>query len=123
MRTEFSAVLISPWLCPFCRQGTLTTVKVPTFRYQKDTHIDERHRHRYEVNPELIDKFEEQGMQFVGKDETGRRMEILELSGHPYFVATQFHPEYKSRPGKPSPVFLGAYQNDLTPNVLTKHGS
>eukprot|EP00241_Pyramimonas_parkeae_P015471 CAMPEP_0114323128 /NCGR_PEP_ID=MMETSP0059-20121206/27679_1 /TAXON_ID=36894 /ORGANISM="Pyramimonas parkeae, Strain CCMP726" /LENGTH=549 /DNA_ID=CAMNT_0001451321 /DNA_START=156 /DNA_END=1805 /DNA_ORIENTATION=- len=92
--------------------------------YQKDTHIDERHRHRYEVNPELIDKFEEQGMQFVGKDETGRRMEILELSGHPYFVATQFHPEYKSRPGKPSPVFLGlvlASTNQLDMFMQGKH--
>jgi CTP synthase len=50
-------------------------------------------------------------MLFVGKDETGERMEILELegspSGHPYYVAAQFHPEFKSRPGRPSPLFLG----------------
>uniref|UniRef100_A0A7S2YZ90 CTP synthase n=1 Tax=Chloropicon laureae TaxID=464258 RepID=A0A7S2YZ90_9CHLO len=78
-----------------------------TLLYQKMEFIDERHRHRYEVNPEMIDKFEEKGLKFVGKDETGRRMEIIELKGHPFYVACQFHPEYKSRPGKPSALFLG----------------
>jgi len=75
--------------------------------YQKMEYIDERHRHRYEVNPEMIHLFEEKGFKFVGKDETGRRMEIIELKGHPFYVACQFHPEYKSRPGKPSALFLG----------------
>ena len=75
--------------------------------YQADQHINERHRHRYEVNPELIDKFEEHGLRFVGRDEEGRRMEIVELEDHPFFLAAQFHPEFKSRPGKPSPCFLG----------------
>eukprot|EP00898_Chlorokybus_atmophyticus_P007487 jgi/Chlat1/773/Chrsp104S01244 len=75
--------------------------------YQTEKYIYERHRHRYEVNPEMVGKLEEHGMHFVGKDETGRRMEILEVDDHPYFVATQYHPEFKSRPGKPSPVFLG----------------
>ena len=75
--------------------------------YQKMEFIDERHRHRYEVNPEMIEKFEERGLKFVGKDDTGRRMEIIELKGHPFYVACQFHPEYKSRPGKPSALFLG----------------
>ncbi len=69
--------------------------------------MDERHRHRYEVNPTMIGAFEERGLRFVGKDETGQRMEIVELAGHPYFVASQFHPEFKSRPGKASPLFLG----------------
>lgn len=69
--------------------------------------IDERHRHRYEVNPELIEQLEAAGMTFVGKDETGQRCEILELPDHPYFVAVQYHPEFKSRPGRPSPPFLG----------------
>ena len=75
--------------------------------YQTMDHIDERHRHRYEVNPEMVAMFEEQGLRFVGRDETGRRMEIIELNDHPYYVACQFHPEFKSRPGKPSPLFLG----------------
>ena len=70
-------------------------------------HVDERHRHRYEVNPELIKKIEESGLVYVGKDETGERCEIMELEGHPYFVGTQYHPEFKSRPDRPSPPFLG----------------
>jgi CTP synthase len=69
--------------------------------------VDERHRHRYEVNPELIERLEAAGLTFVGKDETGQRCEILELPNHPYFVAVQYHPEFKSRPGRPSPPFLG----------------
>ena len=70
-------------------------------------HVDERHRHRYEVNPELIEEIEGSGLVFVGKDETGERCEIMELEGHPYFVGTQYHPEFKSRPDRPSPPFLG----------------
>ncbi|KAL3377711.1 hypothetical protein AABB24_003897 [Solanum stoloniferum] len=69
--------------------------------------VDERHRHRYEVNPDMVQQFEDAGLSFTGKDETGRRMEIVELPNHPYFIGVQFHPEFKSRPGKPSAVFLG----------------
>ena len=69
--------------------------------------VDERHRHRYEVNPELIERLEAAGLTFVGKDESCQRCEILELPDHPYFVAVQYHPEFKSRPGRPSPPFLG----------------
>ncbi|XP_031745042.1 CTP synthase isoform X2 [Cucumis sativus] len=75
--------------------------------YHKSAYVDERHRHRYEVNPESIGAFEEAGLKFVGKDETGNRMEILELPSHPFYVGVQFHPEFKSRPRRPSPVFLG----------------
>ncbi|ONK79152.1 uncharacterized protein A4U43_C01F3460 [Asparagus officinalis] len=70
-------------------------------------YVDERHRHRYEVNPDMVSKLENAGLSFVGKDESGNRMEILELPGHPYYVGVQFHPEFKSRPGKPSPLFFG----------------
>ncbi|KAH7544841.1 hypothetical protein FEM48_Zijuj01G0028900 [Ziziphus jujuba var. spinosa] len=69
--------------------------------------IDERHRHRYEVNPEMVARLESAGLSFTGKDETGQRMEIVELRNHPYFIGVQFHPEFKSRPGKPSPLFSG----------------
>lgn len=69
--------------------------------------VDERHRHRYEVNPNMTSQLEDAGLSFVGKDETGHRMEIVELPDHPYFVGVQFHPEFKSRPGKPSALFLG----------------
>jgi CTP synthase len=71
------------------------------------TACTERHRHRYEVNPEYIDRLEEAGMRFSGRADN--RMEILELSAddHPYFVGTQFHPEFRSRPGRASPPFVG----------------
>jgi CTP synthase len=69
--------------------------------------VDERHRHRYEVNPDLISRIEDAGLIYVGKDETGQRCEIFELNGHPYYVGVQYHPEFKSRPEKPSPPFLG----------------
>lgn len=69
--------------------------------------VHERHRHRYEVNPEYIARLEEGGMDFIGKDEKGERMEIVELKDHPFFVGVQFHPEYLSRVLKPSPPYLG----------------
>jgi CTP synthase len=75
--------------------------------YGDADHVDERHRHRYEVNPELIEQIEAAGLVYVGKDETGLRCEIMELNDHPYFVGTQYHPEFKSRPNRPSPPFLG----------------
>ncbi|MBO5118554.1 CTP synthase (glutamine hydrolyzing) [Methanocorpusculum sp.] len=69
------------------------------------TEVTERHRHRYEVNPAYIDEIEAKGMKFVGRN--GRRMEALELDNHPYFVATQFHPEFRSRPTRTSAPFVG----------------
>ena len=75
--------------------------------YGEGKSVDERHRHRYEINPDLVDAIENSGLIFVGKDETGQRCEIFELNNHPYFVGVQYHPEFKSRPGKPSPPFLG----------------
>ncbi|WP_026068895.1 glutamine hydrolyzing CTP synthase [Methanomassiliicoccus luminyensis] len=71
------------------------------------TEIWERHRHRFEVNPEFIPALESCGWKFTGRSEDGVKMEIGEMEGHPYFVASQFHPEFKSRPGKPSPLHLG----------------
>lgn len=70
--------------------------------------VYERHRHRYEVNPDVVKALEnEGGLRFVGMDESGKRMEILELENHPFFFGTQFHPEFLSRPGRPSPPFVG----------------
>jgi len=68
------------------------------------TDIVERHRHRYEVNPAYIGIIEEKGMHFSGTNVD--LMEILEIPGHPFFFGSQFHPEMKSRPGRPSPPFL-----------------
>ncbi|XP_015042586.1 CTP synthase isoform X1 [Drosophila pseudoobscura] len=75
--------------------------------YGNPKSIEERHRHRYEVNPKYVPQLEEHGMRFVATDVDKTRMEIIELRDHPYFVATQYHPEYLSRPLKPSPPFLG----------------
>ncbi|KAF9166219.1 CTP synthase ura7 [Actinomortierella ambigua] len=69
--------------------------------------VEERHRHRYEINPEKIGAFEAKGLRFVGKDETGQRMEIVEHADHPFFLGVQYHPEYLTRPLKPSPPFMG----------------
>ena len=69
--------------------------------------VHERHRHRYEINPDLVQQIEAAGLKFVGKDDSGQRCEIFELDGHPYYVGVQYHPEFKSRPGRPSPPFLG----------------
>ncbi|XP_066999211.1 CTP synthase isoform X2 [Anabrus simplex] len=75
--------------------------------YGKQDRIEERHRHRYEVNPKYVPDLEAAGLKFVGHDEDKVRMEIIELEGHPYYVAVQYHPEYLSRPLSPSPPFLG----------------
>ena len=69
--------------------------------------ISERHRHRYEVNPTRIEQLTSSGLHFVGKDETGQRMEVVELKEHPWFVGVQFHPEYLSRVLAPSKPYLG----------------
>lgn len=83
---------------------------IASLLYGRKPSIMERHRHRYEVNPEYVENLENEcGLRFVARDETGQRMEISELdrSEHPFFLGTQFHPELKSRPGAPSPPFLG----------------
>ena len=69
--------------------------------------VTERHRHRYEVNPNYIDKLEVNGLKFSGKSPLGNLMEFLELPKHPFFVATQAHPEFKSRPFLSHPLFDG----------------
>ena len=69
--------------------------------------IWERHRHRYEINPKFVDKLEAAGLHFIGKDETGERMEVFELKDHPFYIGTQFHAEYLSRVLQPSKPYLG----------------
>lgn len=73
--------------------------------------ISERHRHRYEVNNEYRDVLEEKGMVFSGKSPDGRIVEMLELPDHPYFIATQGHPEFKSRPNRAHPLFQGLIES------------
>jgi len=67
--------------------------------------ISERHRHRYEVNNKYLKQFEKAGVLFSGLSPDGRLVEIMELPDHPFFIAVQFHPELKSRPGRPHPLF------------------
>ena len=69
--------------------------------------IFERHRHRFEVHPDYRERLLNGELRFTGKSEDGRRIEVLELSTHKFFIATQFHAEFKSRPGKPAPVYRG----------------
>ncbi len=72
--------------------------------------VSERHRHRYEVNPQFVPTLEKQGLSFSGYHERAdgtRLMEFLELPNHPFFIATQAHPEFKSRLGNPNPLFAG----------------
>ncbi|KDE09702.1 CTP synthase [Microbotryum lychnidis-dioicae p1A1 Lamole] len=69
--------------------------------------IWERHRHRYEVNPIYVQRIEEKGLLFTGKDEKGERMQVAELKDHPYFAGLQAHPEFCTRPLNPSPAYLG----------------
>ncbi|XP_024538770.1 CTP synthase isoform X2 [Selaginella moellendorffii] len=118
--TPYPCVVFMPEVSDTHKGGTMrlgsraTLIQTPhcitAKLYQKETHIYERHRHRYEVNPQMVEALEGAGLCFVARDETGRRMEIMELPSHPFYVGVQFHPEFKSRPGKPSPLFIGFIQ-------------
>ena len=117
---EHAAVVFMPEISKTHLGGTMRLGSRPTLwqvveckirsLYGDGDSVDERHRHRYEVNPDLIEAIEAAGLKFVGKDETGQRCEIFELDGHPYYVGVQYHPEFKSRPNRPSPPFLGLLQ-------------
>jgi len=74
--------------------------------YGRDT-IRERHRHRYEANPAYRCDLEEAGLIVSGSSPDGKLAEIVELKKHPFFIASQFHPELISRPLRPHPLFLG----------------
>ncbi|XP_034247518.1 CTP synthase 1 [Thrips palmi] len=94
------------------RLGKRTTVftsdkSVMKQLYGNKPSVDERHRHRFEVNPKYVKQLEAAGLKFTGHDTNNTRMEILEMDNHPYYVATQYHPEYLSRPLKPSAPFMG----------------
>ena len=90
--------------------------------------VDERHRHRYEFNNKYREVYEHRGMNFSGLSPDGRLVEIVELSDHPWFVAVQFHPEFKSTPTSPHPLFrdfVGAaldYAKAQGLDTRTEHG-
>ena len=69
--------------------------------------ISERHRHRYEFNNEFRDALASSGLVLSGTSPDGSIVETVEIAGHPFFVGVQFHPEFKSRPNDPHPLFCG----------------
>ncbi len=91
---------LGAWPCVL-REGSLVRAIYGSER------IDERHRHRYEVNREYTDRLEAKGLAISGTSPDGRLPEMCELPAHPWFVACQFHPEFKSKPMAPHPLFVG----------------
>ncbi len=73
--------------------------------YDNSFNISERHRHRFEFNNNYREAIEDKGLKIVGTSPDGKLVEMVELAGHPWFIACQFHPEFKSRPLKPHPLF------------------
>ena len=95
------------------RLGTYTCVIEPDSLAQKVYGRDmvlERHRHRFEVNPRYHRALSEAGLKFSGTSPDGRLVEMVEIEDHPYFIASQFHPEFKSRPTNAHPLFRGIIQ-------------
>jgi CTP synthase len=82
----------------------LTPGSIAFEAYQEQV-VYERHRHRYEFNNEYRDQMENAGFKFSGTSPDGRLVEIIEIEDHPYFIASQFHPEFVSRPTRPQPLF------------------
>ncbi len=127
---EFAPKTPHPIICMMDEQKNITTMggtmRLGGYRcilnrqslayrcYQKDE-IVERHRHRYEFNNEYREKFEKNGMIFSGLSPDSKLVEIMELSGHRFYLGCQFHPEFKSRPLEPHPLFTAfikaAYEN------------
>ena len=70
-----------------------------------NTKISERHRHRYEFNREFEKPLTDGGLRLTGSSESGTYVEIVEIPGHPFFLGCQFHPEFKSKPLEPHPLF------------------
>jgi CTP synthase len=90
--------------------------------YQEEV-VYERHRHRYEFNNAYRNLFLETGYAVSGTSPDGRLVEIIELSHHPFFIATQFHPEFQSRPSKPHPLFKGFVQAAIQQAALQTDGA
>ncbi len=118
--TEFISDTQNPVICMLEEQRTITrkggtmrlgaqpcllTANTIAQACYAQTEVMERHRHRYEFNPEYRTRCEAAGMVFSGLNPTGRLVEIVELQDHPWFLAVQYHPEFKSKPSKPHPLF------------------
>lgn len=90
------------------------------------TEISERHRHRFEFNNAYRDEIGASGLKIVGTSPDGRLVEMVEAAEHPWFVACQFHPEFKSRPNRPHPLFMGLVRGALEykekPDTASREG-
>ncbi|MEM2942463.1 MAG: CTP synthase [Candidatus Bathyarchaeia archaeon] len=106
MRLGANEIVLSP--------GTLA------YRLYRKKVIFERHRHRYEVNQNYLSRLEEGGLVFSGRSPDGSRMEILEMPGRLFYLATQFHGEFKSRPVRPAPTYNGFVAACLERATATK---
>lgn len=98
VRRKGGTMRLGAWPCRV-RKGSVA------WRCYHTAQVKERHRHRYEVNLKYLPMLEKHGLLATGKSPDGKLIEIVELKGHPFFVATQFHPEFKSRPLRPHPLF------------------
>lgn len=83
--------------------------------------ISERHRHRFEVNNVYRERLEKAGMVFCGKSPDEHIVEMMELPDHPWFMGSQFHPEFKSRPNRPHPLFKGLVGAAVAYRDLSHH--
>ncbi len=84
--------------------------------------ISERHRHRFEFNNDYIERLQEKGLLASGKSPDGKLVEMVELEGHPWFIGCQFHPEFKSRPMKPHPLFVSYIEACVKYSVKKREG-
>jgi CTP synthase len=98
LRRKGGTMRLGAWPCRL-RKGSIAR------RTYRAALIQERHRHRYEVNLKYLPMLEKSGLLATGKSPDGKLVEMVELKGHPFFIATQFHPEFKSRPLRPHPLF------------------
>ncbi|MBI3859281.1 MAG: CTP synthase [Thaumarchaeota archaeon] len=80
--------------------------KSRAFRIYRREKIRERHRHRFELNQSYLGEFADAGMRYTAFSDGGKRAEIMELDGHPFYMGTQYHPEYISRPERPEPIYV-----------------
>lgn len=109
LKREYGATMrLGAWDCKL-KEGTLVYQLYKNFTLSASRFplISERHRHRFEFNNEFLDQFMKKGLTISGTSPDGKLVEIIELKDHPFFVGTQFHPELKSRPLSPHPLFVG----------------
>ena len=81
--------------------------------FRSNVEISERHRHRYEFNSKFEDQLISAGLSITGRDKVTGLVEIVEIKDHPWFLGCQFHPEFKSKPFAPHPLFMSFVKNSI----------